>query len=187
MANNKKSLSITGKKSLSMSNKKSLSRFSRRGSLKGRNEDWPEIIGVEIGQCQKVKMEQPAEKKETEIDVQHISEGDLQNLKARDPFSYYSIPGVRSAKMLLKDVDMSNLGTCGLGRGAMSCPSRMQSAQATQATTSVTRRSRITFEVYPDLLEEDEIDEASLVCSDTEDDDDLDDPLDALLARLTVQ
>ena len=134
--------------------------------------------GVE---CRKVKMAtQP--KEPTQVNVKHISTGDLQTLKKKDSFSYYSIPGVRRAKLLQRDIDMSNLGTSDMSRSCTSCPSRLQTSRA-NVSQSVARRSRISFECHPDLLEEDE-DEIS--DSDAESDDE-DDPLDALLASMCVK
>ena len=99
------------------------------------------------------------EKPKTEINIKDISADDLKSLKQKDPFLYYSIPGVRSAKLLLKDVDLSNLGAPIMSRSCVPCPSRMQTTSrgkaAQQEQTVVTHTSRITFECYPDVLLED--------------------------------
>ena len=41
-------------------------------------------------------------KQTTEV---NLSSEDMKNIKAKDPFLYYSIPGVRAARMKLKDVN----------------------------------------------------------------------------------
>jgi hypothetical protein len=54
---------------------------------------------------------------------------DLKSIKQQDPFMYYSIPGVRDAKLRMKDdadIDTSNLGVSGMiKRDIKSCPSRI--------------------------------------------------------------
>ena len=69
-------------------------------------------------------------KPKKELDIRSISSlEDLKSLKRSDPFMYYSIPAVHSAKILMKndnDIDTSNLGVSKIRRSYMSCPSRMQ-------------------------------------------------------------
>ena len=82
---------------------------------------------------------------------------------------YYSIPAVRSATMLLKDVDTSNLGASLFNTS--SCPTRLHS-HALQRNISqvqplkVAKRSSIlSVECHPDLLledMEDDLDEEDL-------------------------
>ena len=139
------------------------------------NEEWPEMMSVAtttdatLGKTQIVRtMQEP--KKSKEVDLKRItSADDLNSLKAKDPFSYYSIPGVRSAMILMQDIDTSNLASSPLlDRSCTSCPSRLQSVQGPAMTqqTVVTRSSRISFECHPDLLLEDD-----LMSDDTEEDD----------------
>ena len=117
---------------------------------------------------------------------------DLKSIKQQDPFMYYSIPGVRDAKLRMKDdadIDYtSNLGVSVLGmmkRDIKSCPSRIipsnkmrrlslskkknevwddQSGSKNNSgdvpseeeeEEKVTRRTSISFEVHPDLILED--------------------------------
>ena len=87
--------------------------------------------------------------------------------------------------MLHKEIDLSNLGNSDLNRTCMSCPSRMESSSVKVQAKTVPRQSRISFELYPDILE---VDEEDLSCdSDNEDDGDFEDPLDILLAKLNVK
>jgi len=80
--------------------------------------------------------------------------------------------------MFLADVDMSNLATSEMSRSATSCPSRLQTARSNAQGQTVARRSRISFEVHPSLLEEDDV----IGDSDVDSDDDNDeDPLDLLM------
>ena len=116
-----------------------------------------------------------------EIDIKNINSiNDLQPIKRRDPFMYYSIPGVRSAKVLMKDdsdIDTSNLGASSLKarmRSCTSCPSRIpstngrpvyaknddweqQQQQQQEEQSSITRKTCISFECHPDLLLDDEL------------------------------
>ena len=101
------------------------------------------------------KGSEPAQEKE--IDTQKLTEDDLKRLKQKDPFLYFSIPAVRRAALLNKDVDMSSLqgskSQCSSG-GRASYPSQIESTP----TTKVVRRSCISFECHPDLLMEDYLD-----------------------------
>ena len=89
-------------------------------------------------------MAKEPKKLKKEIDIKNITAEDLENIHRQDPFLYYSIPGVRSAKVLMKEVDTSNLGASALNRNSM-CPLTPQSQK-------VTRSSCVSFECHPDLL-----------------------------------
>ena len=117
------------------------------------NEEWPEIInGQAVGEVIRAKIEtQPPEPKT--LALKTVSNDDLKSIKKKDPFLYYSIPGVRSARLLGKEVDTANLGTCKI----RSCPSSLftKSRSVYQPSRTVTRGKRIAFEGHPDLLYED--------------------------------
>ncbi len=79
---------------------------------------------------------------------------------------YYSIPGVRKAEILLKDVDYSDITS--LGRSSSSGGSRRSSRQSEtsqqeavdpsegeDAAIKVSRTSRVSFECHPCVLMED--------------------------------
>ena len=119
------------------------------------------------------KGSEPAQEKE--IDTQKLTEDDLKSLKKKDPFLYFSIPAVRSAALLNKDVAMSSLqgweSRCSRS-GRASYPSQGESIR----TTKVVRRSCISFECHPDLLLEDYLDNTA--------DDDYDLDLDSIILKL---
>ena len=78
-------------------------------------------------------------KPKKEVDIKNItSRDDLKSIQTQDPFMYYSIPEVRSARVLMKDIDMSNLSP---------------------RSQKVSRRTCISFECHPDLLFEDLLNE----------------------------
>ncbi|KAL7551686.1 hypothetical protein ACHAWF_014878 [Thalassiosira exigua] len=99
----------------------------------------------------------PTEPK-AEFDLKHASIEDLEPLRKRDPFLYYSIPGVRRDAMLLKPVDASSLAPPKSNRNDRGAwrPARLGSeADATPPSQKVWRRSCISFECHPDMLLED--------------------------------
>ena len=112
-------------------------------------------------------------KPKQEIDIKSINRiDDLQPIKRRDPFMYYSIPGVRSAEVLMKDdtnVDTSNLGASGLKAKIRNCDwdQQYQEEESSQSTHKVARKTCISFECHPDLL----LDDDSLFDDDLDDDD----------------
>ncbi|KAL7542145.1 hypothetical protein ACHAXR_011569 [Thalassiosira sp. AJA248-18] len=159
------------------------------GANANANEEWLEIS--KIGECRTMKMKmQPKEPKK--VSLERMSAQDLRSIKKHDSFLYYSIPGVRSAKMLLKDVDApEDLATCDeLTRNCISSPSRLQTLRGKAMTQTVTRSSCISFECHPDLHYLDDFSkedfDAYNDCSDdcsyaSSDDDCSDDTLDGLL------
>jgi hypothetical protein len=88
------------------------------------------------------------------IDTRNLTEEDLKTLRKQDPFLYFSIPAVRTATLLSRDVDMASLQGGQCSRRA-SCPSRIDSTPPTK----VERRTCISFECHTDLLLEDCFDE----------------------------
>lgn len=86
------------------------------------------------------------------IDTRNLTEEDLKTLRKQDPFLYFSIPAVRTATLLNRDVDMLQGWQC--SRTA-SCSSRID----TTPPTKVERRICISFECHTDLLLEDCFDE----------------------------
>jgi hypothetical protein len=88
------------------------------------------------------------------IDTRNLTEEDLKTLRKQDPFLYFSIPAVRTATLLNRDVDIASLQGGQCSRRA-SCPSRIESTPPTK----VERRTCISFECHTDLLLEDCFDE----------------------------
>jgi len=78
-----------------------------------------------------------------ELDVREMRDEDLESLRTTDPFLYYSIPGVRAARVALRDIDYSDLNM-------LSRRSTNQVSSSTQPQysndTKVVRRSCISFE-----------------------------------------
>ena len=74
------------------------------------------------------------------LDIKSINSlEDLKSLKRQDPFMYYSIPAVHSAKILMKDdvdIDTSNLGVSKIIRKYVSCPSRMRTTNRRRVSDS---------------------------------------------------
>lgn len=106
------------------------------------------MIDANISESKRVKTK-VFEPKPKSINLTNIS---LKSIRKQDPFTYYSIPGIRSAKILGKEIDTSNLVTCRLARSCTTIPARTQSLQVKAQPHTVTRSTRISFECYPDLL-----------------------------------
>ena len=87
----------------------------------------------------------PTSKPKKELDIKAITSlDDLKSLKAKDPFMYYSIPGVRSTEILMKDdldIDTSNLGVSKITRSFVSCPSRMPTTSKSSPSKSCRPRA----------------------------------------------
>ena len=74
-----------------------------------------------------------------EVDISNISHEDLQALREKDAFLYYSIPSVRRDELGFSDSSRSS-------RAA---------SEETSASTTVKRCTRVSFECHTDLLMED--------------------------------
>ena len=89
-----------------------------------------------IGESISVPTKTDDNKPKKTVDLNHISNlEDLKSIQEQDSFMYYSIPGVRKAKVLMEDIDMTNL---------IGAP--------VQAPQKVSRKSRLSFECHPDLF-----------------------------------
>ena len=89
-------------------------------------------IIARIGESIVVPTKLMDEKPKKEVDIKNItSQDDLKSIQKQDPFMYYSIPEVRSARVLMRDIDMSNLSP---------------------RSQKVSRSTCISFECHPDLL-----------------------------------
>ena len=123
------------------------------------NEDWPEIISpTRVGDHLKMKIKFDTKQSRKEIDIKNISADDLKSIQRNDPFLYYSIPGVRSATLLMKDIDETNIGVSELTRShSSSCPSRLENGVGkSDELEKVTRSTCISFECHPDRILEDD-------------------------------
>jgi len=99
-------------------------------------------------ECRKVRTKLAAKEPKTMDIVENISPDDLESIHRDDPFMYFSIPGVRMAKVLMKDIDLANLGST----GHSSSPSSSDKGPKHQ---KVSRSTCISFECHPDLILED--------------------------------
>ena len=110
------------------------------------NEEWPEIQTL-------VSRLAPVDPTPKEVNVNNsLSAQDLKSLKKRDPFLYYSIPGVRDATVRLEhDVDMHQIAQKGLKRHCQSCPAKLTSS-ISEPVAKVKRCTRVSFECHTDLL-----------------------------------
>ena len=91
-----------------------------------------------IGESISVPTKTDDNKPKKTVDLNLISNlEDLKSIQEQDSFMYYSIPGVRKAKVLMEDIDMTNL---------IGAPVQAQVSQ------KVSRKSRISFECHPDLF-----------------------------------
>jgi len=121
-------------------------------SIDNANDEWPEILTL----ASRLSPTNPAP---TEVNVdKSLSAQDLKSLKKRDPFLYYSIPGVRDATVRLEhaDVDMHQIAQNGLKRycQSQSCPESIQTSFTSERepVAKVKRCTRISFECHIDLL-----------------------------------
>ena len=71
---------------------------------------------VPNGEVRIVKTALTPKKPKKEVNLTKIDADDLASIQAQDPFLYYSIPGVRSARLLMEDVDLLNLESSRLAR-----------------------------------------------------------------------
>ena len=114
------------------------------------NEEWPEIQTFAFASL-RLAPANPTPKV-AELNSS-ISAQDLESLKKRDPFLYYSIPGVRDATVRKEhEVDMHQVAQNGLKRHCQSCPASMQTSLTSEPVAKVTRCTRISFECHTDLL-----------------------------------
>lgn len=98
-----------------------------------------------------------------ELDLQDLNEDDIRELQEKDAFLYYSIPGVRAAKVALKDIDYSDVNALCQGVSQVSLAPKLSSKRRHRQvdSTKVVRRSCVSFEAHTSLLLEDLLDELS--------------------------
>lgn len=121
------------------------------------------------------------------IDASNLNEEELDELKAIDPFMYYSIPSIRNASLRgsMSSSSQSNVGPSDSGRQLQH---RRQSAPAAllstttdvTAETTVRRRSRISFELSFDEMMSDIIESMDGGLDIGDDDESFDDILDRI-------
>ena len=135
---------------------------SPNNQQQGSNEQRPEMVNSpRVGDRYKIAIQPATNKPIKEIDIKNMSEDDLKSIQIEDPFLYYSIPEVRSARMLLKDIDETNL-----------LPTEKSSGKLIKSDQpkKVTRSTCISFECHPDKILEDFLFEEDDDSIDLEDD-----------------
>ena len=114
----------------------------RQNDISSVNEEWPQQLGPfgKVGEVMTVKTVFEPPKPKT-IALKNVTAEDLKSIEKQDKFLYYSIPEVRRAKLLGRDVNTSDLEAI------------LQTEQGkVQSLTTVTRSKRISFECHPDIL-----------------------------------
>lgn len=132
---------------LSYNNKRSSSSISSTNT----NDEWTVFARAQpsaAGSFQQVTVPTDPWRPGKQVNIKNLSSADLLSLKKKDAFSYYSIPAVRSAALLNKEVDLSKLKESTFKR---SCPSRTQTTSEVSPET-VLRASRVSFECHIDQL-----------------------------------
>ncbi len=84
---------------------------------------------------------------QTEVDISNINHEDLQALREKDAFLYYSIPSVRRAELGFSDSSRSSR--------VLDSPAAAEAS----ASTTVKRCTRVSFECHTDLLMEEYLSE----------------------------
>lgn len=119
-----------------------------------------EESAVKLGECMSVRTVLETKTPKKEIDLKNTSESDLKSIQVEDPFLFYSIPGVRSAKMRMQSVDLSTLVSSSAARQGRraSCPASLGGQpNRVPATQKVRRLSCVSVECHPDMLFLDEM------------------------------
>ena len=98
-----------------------------------------------------------------EVDIKSLNQEDVKSLRTTDPFMYYSIPGIHRANMYLQGIeDFDHSNTEALCSSEVQTPRRRLSPPAhkkSKRSTTVTRRTSISYEAYPDVIMEEFLDE----------------------------
>jgi hypothetical protein len=103
------------------------------------------------------------EKRKEQIVVKNLTSSDIELLKTKDPFMYYSIPAARNAIMQGKNVVPSRLNVDATSNSMAS--DKESSTQPAPKLSNVTRQCRISTECHPDLLLEEIICDPDLVAA----------------------
>ena len=124
---------------------------SKRINIDAANEEWPEVPTIGCS-TRRVTQADPISKV-VEVDYS-LSAQDLTSLKKRDPFLYYSIPGILDAtiRKIGHAVDMHQVAQNGLKRYCHSCPASISTSSTSESVAKVKRCTRVSFECHADLL-----------------------------------
>jgi hypothetical protein len=112
------------------------------------------VISYPTGSIIKVKtiFDKPTRK----MNLAKLDSSKLTLLKTKDPFMYYSIDSVRDAAVHHRPVDVSAFDARAKTSAAQSRQQKRSSNSKDEAYNIVTRKSRISYEVYHDLFLEDD-------------------------------
>ena len=102
--------------------------------------EWDELSRVQI-------IPTTGSPEQREVDISNISHEDLQALREKDAFLYYSIPSVRHAELGFSDPSRSSR--------VLDSPAAAAASEEASASTTVKRCTRVSFECHTDLLMED--------------------------------
>lgn len=98
------------------------------------------------------------EKPVKQINLSDLDSSDVTSLKTKDPFMYYSIPGVKMASMLDKEIDWSTFD--------VSAPSSDHQNKRQKITGSgpkeaciVVRKSQVSYECHPGIFDQEHADD----------------------------
>jgi hypothetical protein len=111
----------------------------------------PEEVSIiaRVGESIKVPTKLMEKKPKRGVDLKNITgPDDLKSIQKQDPFMYYSIPEVRSAKVLMRDIDTYNL----LGGAPQGVQEQSAQELAPPKSKRVRRTTRLSFECHPDLI-----------------------------------
>ena len=92
------------------------------------------------------------------FDISNLSNEDLQALRKKDPFLYYSIPSVRRAELGFNDSSCS-CSSKGLDSSVSAAAVSDDDNDKSSASTTVKRCTRVSFECHTDLLLEEYLSE----------------------------
>lgn len=106
---------------------------------------------MKLGECMIVKTVLEAKVPKKEIDLKNTNQSDLKYIEEKDPFLFYSIPGVRSAKMRMQDVDLTSV-VKQQGSKAPRPASVWGQPNKVSAAQKVRRLSCVSVECHPDVL-----------------------------------
>ncbi len=121
-----------------------------------------------------------------EVRMPEMRASDLENLRAKDPFLYYSIPSVRERAMKLKDIPYDSSFVGNASQHHQNGAIRLSNSEdVLLPAQTIDRKSRISFEGHVDMVFFEMLDECKRKRGDHEECDILDDALAELLSENT--
>jgi hypothetical protein len=93
------------------------------------------------------------EKPVKQINLSDLDSSDIASLKTKDPFMYYSIPGVRIASMLDKEIDWSTFDVSAPSSDHRNKKQKMTGSGPKEACI-VVRKSQVSYECHPGIFDQ---------------------------------